>query len=236
MSPFSGGLHEFDLTGVSVMIGIPVNRDFPASTTVSLVETCIALRDHNIPVDLTLEVGCSIPQHARSLVADNFLRSDKTHLFWIDSDLAWKTEDFIKLLCLATQTEVVGATYPAKMEPTTFLMRFREDTQALNEFGCMTVDGLGLGFTVIQRKVMEQLAEKARKVKFTSRPYLVPYIFRCDTIEEDGQETTRGEDMAFFADIRALGYTIHVDPGVRLRHIGPKAYTGAMIDAMKRIS
>jgi hypothetical protein len=48
----------------------------------------------------------------------------------------------------------------------------------------------------------------------------VPRIFRCD---EEGDEE-RGEDYAFWSDVRELGYSIHADAQTNLGHVGTKVY------------
>jgi hypothetical protein len=56
----------------------------------------------------------------------------------------------------------------------------------------------------------------------------IPSVFRIDSV--DGGR--RGEDMAFFADIRAAGYKVMLDPTVDLGHVGRKVYTGSIRDAL----
>ncbi len=106
--------HEFNLAGVSVHIGIPVHREFPAQTVASLVDTALLLQKMDIQQECKMEVGGSIIEKSRSLIADNFLKGDKTHLLWIDSDIVWAPENVIRLLALGTKLECVGALYPAK--------------------------------------------------------------------------------------------------------------------------
>jgi hypothetical protein len=72
-------------------------------------------------------------------------------------------------------------------------------------------------------------------------------VFRCDTVPlnrlgEEGKcppelvgqpiYGRRGEDMAFFADLRDLGYTVWLYPNIQLGHIGTKTYRGDLMAAM----
>ena len=54
-------------------------------------------------------------------------------------------------------------------------------------------------------------------------------VFRCDI--HDGE--TRGEDHAFFSDVRDLGYRVQLDPDVTLSHIGHKSYKASVWEAIK---
>jgi hypothetical protein len=220
---------EFDVSGVKVMLGMPTNRDLPYQTVRSLVETCSLLQARGIQYDCELIVGSSIVEAARSRVADVFMQSDCTHLFWLDSDMSWKSEDFVRLVAFATFLDVVGGIYPAKKDPLTFFLKVDDETRIeTNEFGCMPVRGLGLGFTIVSRKIMQKLSDKSPKLIFPESPTPMSHIFRCDV--EDGQ--FRGEDMAFFSDIRDMGYQIWLDPSVSLGHVGTKEYRGSIKDAM----
>lgn len=230
-TPFDEPTRTFEMKGVKVFVGVPVNRDFPAETTRSIAETASLLTAKGIPYELNFIVGGSIVEVARSGVANKFLKSDCTHLFMVDSDMSWAADSFIRILCLCTKMEVVGATYPAKMDPLTYMIKADDVSHMVaNSYGCLDVHGMGLGFTCVQRGVMVQLAERAPKRRFYGSPDIVPHIFRQDCLGDD----FRGEDMAFFSDIRELGYKVWMDPSVKLGHIGSKMYCGSASEALLR--
>lgn len=222
---------EFDMSGVSVMIAIPVNRDLPWQTAQSLVETIVELKDRGIDFDVQFVVGSSIVEMARTKVAHAFLKSNKTRLFMIDSDQSWKAKDFIRLLALSTKMHVVCGAYPAKREPPTFLLAPEDGDACSNEFGCVPIKGIGLGFTVVHRYVIAELAWKAELVKFPGEDSPVAHIFRCDVVDGD----FRGEDMAFFADVRALGHKVYLDPSIQIGHIGGKEYRADIMKVMQQV-
>jgi hypothetical protein len=222
---------KIDMTNVSVMLGMPTNRDLSPQTVVSLLTTQDALNARGVPNTISLLSGSSIVEHARSKCADDFLASPHNRFFQVDSDIVWKPEDFMRLLALSTVMDVVGAAYPAKLDPPLyFLNRGPNDAIVENEYGCLSIPGFGLGFTVVHRKVMEKLAAEAPKVKFHERPAPVAHIFRCDV--HDG--AARGEDMAFFADIKAAGFDVWIDPNISLGHIGPKVYSASLLDCLNK--
>jgi hypothetical protein len=222
---------EINLKDVKVMISIPCGPSIPWQTVQSIVETCIGLEKEKITFVFQLVAGCSIVEHARTQVCNGFLKSEMNTLFMIDSDITWSFKDFIRLLALSTKMEVVSAAYPAKNDKKYFMLKGCEGLLTTNEYGCLPIGGVGLGFTVVQRKVIEQLAEKAKKVIFPwSNGEHIPHIFRCDI---DGDEA-RGEDMAFFDDCKDLGYQLWLDPEIDLGHVGVKEYTASIKDAMTK--
>ena len=226
---------KFDMTGINVMLAMPTHRDIPPEVVRSLLETQDTLIRRGIPLTIEMQAGSSLVQHARSKAAHRFLQSDCTRLFWVDSDIVWSSEHLLRLLALSVDLEVVCGAYPAKSEPVQFVLSVADPSKPVqtDKYGCIEVNGLGLGFACIQRRVIERLAEKAPLALFPDVPDgPIPYIFRCDV--HDG--TARGEDMAFFADVRALGYAVKIDPIIALGHIGPKQYRASFSSCLTQTS
>lgn len=211
------------------MLAMPTHRDIPPVTVTSLLATCDLLTAKGIPYKCEIQVGSSIVTFSRSKAAHSFLQSDYTHLFWVDSDIVWAADDFLKVLALTTKLDVVGAAYPAKQDPTVFFINFDDPNFVFNEFGCFDLKGMGLGFTCVSRHIIEKLAAKAPLEKLPDTPEPIPSIFRIDC--KDGN--ARGEDMAFFADIRDLGHQTFCCPTVRLGHVGSKIYAASLIEYLK---
>lgn len=212
------------MAGVRVMLAMPTHRDIPAQTVRALLATQDALLRQGIPFAIEMQCGGSLVHHARTKAAWHFLQSNYTHLFWVDSDMAWEARDFLRLLAIGTKLECVSAVYPCRAEPTRFYVAPMDAERVeANEYGCIAVRGLGLGFTCVQRSVIERLAEQAPKLRYPDIDEgAVPRLFRCD--EKDG--FARGEDIAFFDDIRGLGVQPWLDPSIELGHIGQKEYRG----------
>lgn len=221
------------MAGVSVMLAMPTHRDIPVGTVISLMATMDLMRSRGIPFEIQLQIGSSLVHHARSKIAHLFLQSDKSLLFWVDSDIEWEAKDFLRLCALATKMDVVGGAYPAKKDPTLFFL----DPSAVgeleaNEFGCLSVGGWGIGFTVFNRRVIEALSAKAPKRKFAMQPEPIAYLFRADD-EIDGH--ARGEDMSFFADAKEAGFGVFLDPSITLGHIGSKTYSASIADMLRPV-
>lgn len=220
------------MAGVSVMLAMPTHRDIPAGTVASLLATQDLMRVKGIPYETQLQVGNSLVTHARSKIAHTFLKSDKSLLFWVDSDIEWEAKDFLRLCALATKMDIVGGAYPAKKDPIVFFLDPSSGGEIeSNEYGCLKIGGWGMGFTVVNRRVIEAVAGKSPKLKFNGSDEPIASMFRCDEI--DGY--ARGEDMAFFADVKDLGFEAFLDPSVTLGHIGSKTYTASIADMLRPI-
>jgi hypothetical protein len=221
---------DIDLKGLNVMVGIPAGRDLPALTVKSLMSTQALCRDVQVPFQMGMVIGSSVVQWARDEVVDLFLQSDATRLFWIDSDMVWEPQQFMRLLALSQYRDVICAAYPAKQDRPTFYVNWDEGRLTQGEYGLIEINGVGLGFTVMHRRVVEQLAANADRVFDDVAKREMAAVFRIGKTPEGRRQ---GEDMAFFSDIRALGHKIFLDPTVDLGHHGSKTYTGSIRDALE---
>lgn len=214
---------------LSVAIGFPTGPMLPWPTALSLARTVHACAARGIDVTICYVAGSSIITSARSLVVHRFLQGNKQRLFWIDSDIEWEPEDFLRVLGLSARMDIVSAAYPLKVEDKkAFVIRHPDPTKAtINPYGCIKVDGMGLGFTVMSRAAVEKIAATKPKVLNQASGETMADVFRIDTFEG----MLRGEDIAFFDDLRALGYEIWLDPTVELGHVGQKVYRGDVVKA-----
>jgi hypothetical protein len=222
------------MTGVSVLIAIPTHRDFPPHTVFSLLDSCRAAFQHNVPVRVLIEPGISVVEVARSICVHRFLQGNATKLFFIDSDMQWDEGSFLRLLALSTKADVVCASYPAKEEPLTFHLS-TPGRVTTNEYGCIPCRGSGLGFVVIDRKVLEAFVADAPTIRYprgdSPEDRLISFKHPFRSGLRNGEFFT--EDIMFYRDVEALGFTIWCDPTVWLGHIGVKSYEGSLIDHMR---
>lgn len=72
---------------------------------------------HQIPLQLYYLFNESLITRARNYCVDEFMRSDATHLMFIDSDIGFNPQDVIALLALQSEDspyDVIGGPYPKK--------------------------------------------------------------------------------------------------------------------------
>ncbi len=222
---------EVSMAGMKPFLAMPTNRDIPPKTVRSLLDTQALMQRAGLPVTVDMHEGSSLVHHARNRATHVFLKSDCTHLFWIDSDVVWSADDFLRFCALGQTRECVCGAYPRKADnngPEFYLRYFDKKVQA-DEYGLIKVKGTGIGFTIVQRKVIEALASKAKKLKYSATGPEMAQVFRADD-EEDGE--ARGEDYTFFADVRALGFDVLLDATITLGHIGPKQYRASVTECM----
>jgi hypothetical protein len=229
-------MRQIDLGGVSVMIAMPVKGAPTLPTTMSLIRTVDELARRGIKYDLVFQVDGNI-EYARSKAAYEFRKSDYHRLFWIDADMAWTIDDFMRILALSMKMDIIGAPYTARCDPPQFFMGFpaavgaKEDCEITiegNEWGCIEATGYGAGFFCCSRYAIEKVSGSMEPIKFTLCPDKMPHIFDCDIVNGE----FIGEDMAFFARARNLGIKVWFDPNLTLGHVGSKTYSASFREHM----
>lgn len=131
-------------------------------------------------------------------------------IIWIDSDIAWKPEDVLKLY-ESDKDIVTGAYLLADGSVTVHPERLRSGYKmedVLGMFEPVKVWAAGMGFMCVKSGVFESL----------SRPW---FQSAPTTINLDGKEynfNIIGEDMSFCERATKAGFEIWFDPTVRVTH------------------
>lgn len=214
---------DYNLKGLSVYLAMPVVDEVPIETVVSLFATDAHFRKLGVPLNITFQIGGTLCG-SRCQAAVDFLKSGANRFLFVDSDIVWKPEDVVRLLAMSTAMDIVTAPYTTRRDPPAFFVRVPDANDVpRNEHGCAAIDGTGLGFCVMSRRVIEDLSAKAPTIQFpASEP--IPELFRFTV--HDGQ--FRGEDIAFFEDARAAGYQCWMDTSIQLGHVGRKVFSAKL--------
>ena len=224
---------KLDTTQINVALAMPINRHIPWQTAMSLLETQMMLVRHGIKFTVQFTCGYSYVHIARNCALDTFLKSDCTHMFWLDCDMAWNHDDFLRFLGLSTVKDIICATYPLKSDPVQFRVRGtgNDVDGEPDEYGCVKIGGTGMGFFLITRKVLEEMAESAPRVWSHENNRDIAYVFRTELTERpDGMNDDIGEDIGFVNDLRAAGHDVWMDPNISLTHVGEKAWTASLAE------
>jgi len=83
----------------------------------SIADLSALCTHHGIPLQMYFLFNESLITRARNYCCDEFMRSDATHMLFIDSDIGFNPQDVIALLALQIQNEaydVIGGPYPKK--------------------------------------------------------------------------------------------------------------------------
>lgn len=129
----------------------------------------------------------SLITRARNYLVDEFLRTDYTHMLFIDSDINFNPQDVIALLAL--DKDVIGGPYPKKsinwktvasaarnhpdMEPKEletlvgeYVFNVVKGTKSFQVTEPLEVMEIGTGFMMIKRVVFEKLAESFPNIRY----------------------------------------------------------------------
>lgn len=227
---------EVDLKKEHVFLGMPTHRNIHPRTCLSLLDTQAAFLDFGIPHVISVVYGDSLPHHARSLMLADFMESTCSIMAWCDSDIVWKWQDFFRMCVLAKLRGCVVGAYPSRDGKNRFTINVGgQDTVKSDDHGLIKIDGTGMGFSFIRRDILTKLSGAAELATFATASKPVPYVFRTDLDRVREMPDARGEDIAFFADIRAAGYDVFLNPEVTLGHIGEVTHYGRALDLLKPV-
>ncbi len=155
------------------------------------IKSCLDLQTtmnkYGIETKFSFLFNESLITRARNYLVDEFLRSDHTHLLFIDSDIHYNPQDVLALMAL--DKDVIGGPYPKKsinwgnvaqaarshpnMEP-------RELEQLVGEYVFNVVKGtkqftvtdplevmeIGTGFMMVKREVFEKMEKEYPMIRY----------------------------------------------------------------------
>ena len=235
-----------------ILICIP---SFDQKIHLETISSIIAARD--ILVRSKIYIGMvwlrdSLVTRARNKLVTEFLKQEQfTHLFFVDADVVFTPEDFIRVVLF--DKDIVSAPYPIKKESAIekgdaslgWCVNFPIGTidYMENEKGFKQCDYAGTGFMCIKRSVFETIKEKYPSIKYKSDVVAkvdgkmanptgnIEYAFfdcgiQGNGILEDKNKTQRylSEDFYFCQLWKQCGGEIWTDLTSQLKHIGLKTY------------
>lgn len=189
---------------------------------------------------------------ARNTLADEFQRSDCTHLLFWDGDIEAKPDDVIGLLALAdpnSDKDVVCGLYPKKhirWDKVVAAVKMGIEADQLEQFigdsvfnpigmtgshdlyTPMEVTECGTGFMLIQRHVFEEFSRAYPERAYRTDHHGGKGWTGCYFLDEIDPESRRflTEDYNFCRLIRAIGLKVWVAPWINLNHFGTFKYVG----------
>ena len=161
----------------------------------------------------------SLVHRARMEMTATFLKSEHSHMMWLDADIEFKPEDVAQLWNM--DADIAVGCYAMKKPDAQWYAAWKDGEliKDLDQFnGPIEVDYAGTGFMMIRRDVIEKLTEIHGT--YEGPHGRVPAIYMTP-IHNDGLES---EDYHFSRIAREAGFKVMMDPSVRLKHIGQYAY------------
>lgn len=211
---------------------------------------------HGIPLQFGTIANESLVTRARNTLVAFFMQSDATHLLFIDGDIEFKVEDFLRLYG-ADKDVVVGA-YPKKglawnqiknfvlstpnCDPSTipaagadYAINFQFKDPAAKtveiENGLVRVKDAGTGFMMIKREVIQKMMDNHPELKYNNDLNVDKSIDKFsfalfDTMIEESSKRYLSEDYTFCRRWQNMGGEIWLDPSISLNHYGTTGFQG----------
>jgi hypothetical protein len=192
---------------------------------------CMLKLQANPPCDMSIVPlnGDSLVSRARNTLTAQFLKSDCTHLLFIDSDLVFGPEQIARML--AHDQDVVAGFYPKKQDgQLQWVCNAKLDCgEADPATGLQEVRYMGTGFMLAKRCVFERMiAEHGEAMAYhpDSRPTETEWDFWAvgPYKAKDGFTRYLSEDWFFCQRWLDMGGKVYGDTRVILRHIGFAIY------------
>lgn len=202
----------------------------------------------DLDIDFMYGTNEALITYARNMFANIFLKSDATHLLFIDADIMFNPEEVLKMMM--TDKDIVCGIYPKKkidwvrVKQLAMQNADAENLQGLaNEYlfepsenfepdenGLVEIQRAGTGMMLIRRNVFETLKDKVNDFELVS-PVQSNIEFEKDNKYKEFFFTSKNqkniflnEDFSFCNLWRENGGKVYGAPWVRLKHIGNHVY------------
>ena len=191
---------------------------------VSMFQTVYMLaRQSNLEFEFVELSGGSYIDHNRNLLADKFIKSDCTHLFFVDSDQSWDLTSFLNVV--KADKDIVGAAYPVKnnWEQYGITIHTHDDgTPIVNEDGLIKAEKVPTGFMKIKKEVFEKIKAANPTDWYYEKNEKLHNFFGHLTIDH----IRYGEDISFGIRWQSIGGEIWLEPRCSIGHHGVNSWHG----------
>lgn len=176
--------------------------------------------------------GCANVDIARSQLVSDALAMGFEEIFWIDSDIGFKVEDFERLR--SHDLPLVCGLYPKKLKEGGLAAILEDDTKELvfgENGGLVEIRWAGTGFLYTKRCVYDDIKAKLNLPdcvigkKGTISPFFMPFTIPCPSVNGGKTHLYLGDDTSFCERARQVGYKVYADTTIRLDHIGKYRYS-----------
>jgi len=222
------------------------------SGIMQLVGTC---GQNNIQMYYSFMMNESLITRARNSMAYDFLKSEATHLMFIDADISFNPQDIPRMI--QVDKDIICGLYPKKeinwVEVTEAVKRGvppaelsrhtgafvvnlanGEQTKSGNINEPMEIANGGTGFILIKRKVFDALADKVPSYTNdmyhavdTVREVKVIKEFFATSIDEESNRLL-SEDYHFCKIAREAGFKVYAAPWAQFGHTGTYTFSGQL--------
>lgn len=225
--------------------------------TQSMIRATSVMGAAGINMSFTCMLNESLIQRARNLLTHQFLKTDATHLMFIDADISFQPEDIPKMV--DADVDIICGVYPKKeinwVGVSEAVKRGVPPEELKHYTGSLVVNLVdyasqvvvpinqpveiwngGTGFMLIKREVLEGLYDKV--AHYTNDMNDVNLGPNNDRIAEffpvfidPDDNRLLSEDYAFCKTARKNGYKVYAAPWVKLGHYGTYLFEGSFLPA-----
>lgn len=222
-------------------------------------QSCLQLsnlcKTKDVDVSFSFLFNESLIQRARNLLAQHFLKSNATHLMFIDADIRFNPEQIFPML--EADKDIICGIYPKK-EINWTTVKMAMDANVPNDqlkfhTGAFVVNLVdyqtevtvpvnepveiwngGTGFMLVKREVFENLVGKVptylnNVLDMTNKENGETINEFFATSIEDDTRILLSEDYYFCKKAREHGMKVWAAPWVQLAHIGTYAFEGQLV-------
>jgi hypothetical protein len=222
-----------------------------AKSCLDLQATCM---QYGIECRFSFIFNESLITRARNYLVDEFIRSECTHLLFIDADIQFNPQDVLALLAL--DKDISGGPYPKKSINWSNIITAMKKNPEINpgELDAITGDfvfnpvpgttsfkvtepvevmEIGTGFMMVKREVFDKYKEEYPHLNY--KPDHVGqanfdgsrYIHAYfDTVIDPASHRYLSEDYMFCQNARAIGIQVWLCPWMKTVHVGSYGFRG----------
>ena len=248
-------LNSETLSGKKIFVGTPM---YGGSCLGMYMKSCLDLQSaaaqYGVEIKFSFLFNESLIQRARNYIVDEFLRSDCTHLMFIDADIGFNPIDIIAML--AMDKDIMGAPYPKKTikwENIKKAIKKNPDisTSELEKLGGdivfnpvvgtthfsisepLQVLEIGTGMMMTRRDVFEKFKTAYPQYEYTPDHVGTEHFggdrkihsyFNVEIDEESNRVLS--EDYHFCQQCRKIGVEVWMAPWINCVHVGTYQFQG----------
>ncbi len=210
----------------SLFLAMPCYRNMDVFTAQALISlTARQMATPEFGLSIKMHVGeCPIGR-ARNDLTHEFLKSDCSHILFVDSDIIFSYEQVEKIL--NDGEDIVGGFYVKKQEGNVSpVCNTLNSVDKPDERGLIRVKYMGTGFLCISRKVFEvMIQEKGEEIGYVDDRdgRTVKYDFWRMGVSKDcvtGVKRWLSEDWQFCQFAIECGFNVWADASILLNHSG----------------
>lgn len=211
---------------MKVFVATPVRDNVTPKYALSLFHAGFDCKERGIEVVPHIIRNSCFIDVARSVLVRDFLRTDCTHLLFLDSDIGFETHAIAGLV--QSGVPFSAGVYRKREPKVRFNVQPYEPTEMRGPW--LRVDRVAGGFMCLERRVLEEMTSRAHVCNVSRTDGDVPMVFRMNT-----KDVFIGEDYCFCDDYNKLyeegvfDQPIWVYPDITFDHDG---YVGNLHESL----